>query len=396
MSSSQDKFSVGVVGLGTMGSGIAQLAATHGHQVLMYDAFDVMRTKAKGLIDKNLAKLKERGKLSEKEASTIASRLKVIDSLLPLAECNVVIEAVSEDLEIKRKLFAELDTITPETTLLCTNTSSLSVSAVVSNCRHRGRMLGLHFFNPAQVMPLVEIVPTAVTALPALLRAKTAVESWGKVAVVAQDTPGFIVNRIARPFYGEALRIHEENIADIATIDWAMKEIGGFRMGPFELMDFIGNDINLKVSESVFTAFYYEPRFRPSLLQRRMVDSGFLGRKVGRGFYDYSPGVEPPKPNEDQKLGETIFNRIISMLINEAADALYMGVASREDIDLAMEKGVNYPKGLLGWADELGVKTVLSNITSLNAHYEEDRYRPCPLLKTLAREGRSFFDKKLG
>jgi 3-hydroxybutyryl-CoA dehydrogenase len=189
------------------------------------------------------------------------------------------------------------------------------------------------------------------------------------------------VNRVARPFYGEALRIYEEGIADFATIDWAMTHFGGFKMGPFTLMDYIGNDVNYAVTESVFQAFYYDPRFKPSFTQKRHREAGFLGRKSGRGYYDYSEGATLPAPIENEELGKQIFNRILSMLINEAYDAVFMQVASEEDVDLAMIKGVNYPKGLIAWSKEIGPKNVLAQLNELFTFYGEDRYRPNPLLR---------------
>jgi 3-hydroxybutyryl-CoA dehydrogenase len=208
---------------------------------------------------------------------------------------------------------------------------------------------------------------------------------------VAKDTPGFIVNRIARSYYGESIRIYEEGIADFATIDWAMKTFGGFRMGPFELMDFIGNDINYKVTETVWEQFFYEPRFKPSFTQKRLYEAKFFGKKSGRGYYDYSEGAVMPKANEDQSLGKMIFERVLCMLINEAADSLYLGLASAEDIDTAMTKGVNYPKGLLKWSDEIGVKNVYDTLNILFKEYNEDRYRPCVLLKRMASSNSRFY-----
>jgi 3-hydroxybutyryl-CoA dehydrogenase len=198
---------------------------------------------------------------------------------------------------------------------------------------------------------------------------------------LAKDTPGFIVNRVARPFYGEALRIYEEGLADFATIDWAMKELGGFRMGPFELMDFIGNDVNYTVTETVFREFYYDPRYKPSFTQKRFMEAGYLGRKSGRGFYDYVETAEKPSPNMDKDLGQKILDRILVMLINEAADALYLNIATAKDIDLAMTKGVNYPKGLLAWANEKGIGWCVEKMDELYDKYREDRYRCSPLLR---------------
>ena len=239
-------------------------------------------------------------------------------------------------------------------------------------------------------MPLVEIIPAVQTSEDTLNKAKSIIDDWGKVTVIVKDTPGFIVNRVARPFYGEAIRIYEEGVADFATIDWAMREVGGFRMGPFELMDYIGNDINYTVTETVFASFYFDPRYKPSFTQKRMMEAGYLGRKSGRGYYDYST-ENTPKVNEDKELGKIILWRVIAMLINEAADALFLNIASKEDIDLAMTKGVNYPKGLLAWADEIGLENVLKQLEDLQAEYGEDRYRPSPLLKRMIATNKTFY-----
>jgi 3-hydroxybutyryl-CoA dehydrogenase len=240
-------------------------------------------------------------------------------------------------------------------------------------------------------MPLVEIIPAVQTSNDVLLTCKNIISDWGKVGVVCKDTPGFIVNRVARPFYGEALRIYEEGIADFATIDWAMTHFGGFKMGPFTLMDYIGNDVNYAVTESVFEAFYYDPRFKPSFTQKRYKEAGFYGRKTGRGYYDYSENSVSPIPTMDEELGKTIFNRILYMLINEAVDAVFMQVGTIEAIDLAMTKGVNYPKGLLKWADEMGLENILKQLETLFQEYGEDRYRPNALLRKMVRENKTFY-----
>jgi 3-hydroxybutyryl-CoA dehydrogenase len=240
-------------------------------------------------------------------------------------------------------------------------------------------------------MPLVEIVPAVQTASAILEQAKTLVDSWKKVTVIAKDTPGFIVNRVARPFYGEAIRMYEEGVAEMSTIDYAMKEVGKFRMGPFELMDYIGNDINYAVTESVWTAFYYDPRYRPSFTQKRMTEAGYLGRKSGRGYYDYSDGATKPPADTNPAVLEAIHWRILIMLINEAADALHLGIASRDDIDLAMTKGVNYPKGLLKWADEIGIQKILDGLDKLYLAYHEERYRASVLLRQYAAFNRTFY-----
>jgi 3-hydroxybutyryl-CoA dehydrogenase len=264
------------------------------------------------------------------------------------------------------------------------------VTAIASSCQRVERVIGVHFFNPAPVMPLVEIVPGLSTAPDVVDGVRALVDAWGKTTVLAKDTPGFIVNRVARPFYGESLRILEEGVADVPTIDWAMREIGKFRMGPFELMDLIGLDVNYAVTRSVFEAFYFDPRYRPSLTQRRLVEAGFLGRKSDRGFYDYRAGAASPEPTQDRQLGSEIVLRVLAMLVNEAADAVFLNVASVADVELAMTKGVNYPRGLLAWGEEIGLDRILDRLLALQTEYGEDRYRPSPLLRRMVRDGSRF------
>lgn len=376
---------VGVVGAGTMGAGIAQVAAQNGHQVVLVDTNQEMLNKAELGLGKVLARLVEKGTISADERINIQGNITYTTSITDLQHCGMLIEAIVENLGVKHKVFESIENVVAPTCILASNTSSLSIASIGSVLKHANRVIGIHFFNPAPLMPLVEIIPAVQTSISTLDEAKALIDSWGKVSVVCKDTPGFIVNRVARPFYGEALRIYEEGIADFATIDWAMTSIGGFKMGPFTLMDYIGNDVNYTVTESVFEAFYYDPRFKPSFTQKRHKEAGFFGRKTGRGFYDYSENAQQPIPNKDAQLGQQIVDRILAMLINEAYDALFMHVASAEDIDLAMTKGVNYPKGLLAWSNEIGISKVLDQLQDLFELYGEDRYRPNALLKRLAK-----------
>ena len=381
---------VSVIGAGTMGVGIAQIAATNGYEVCLFDAFDGAIENAQQQLTNILNRLVEKEKITETKKIEILAKINFSTDLKDIKGSGLVIEAIIEDLKIKQKLFSDIEKLVDENCIIASNTSSLSIASIGSACKKAERVIGIHFFNPAPLMPLVEIIPAVQTTEETLKNAKAMIDSWGKVTVVVKDTPGFIVNRVARPFYGESLRIYEEGIADFATIDWALKEIGGFKMGPFELMDYIGNDINYTVTETVFTSFYFDQRYKPSFTQKRMMEAGFLGRKSGRGYYDYSL-ENLPKANEDRQLGKKILWRVLSMLINEAADALFLKIASREAIDLAMTKGVNYPKGLLAWADEIGINNVLKQLEDLQKEYGEDRYRPSPLLKNMVKENKTFY-----
>ncbi|RYZ54700.1 MAG: 3-hydroxybutyryl-CoA dehydrogenase [Sphingobacteriales bacterium] len=373
---------IGVIGSGAMGSGIAQVAAAAGHQVVLYDNNSAALDKARLNLQSTLNKLQEKGKLAD--AAGIFGRFTFASALSALSDCKLVIEAIVEKLEIKKAVFSELETLVAGDCVLATNTSSLSVTSIAASCRQPERFLGLHFFNPAPLMALVEVIPAIQTDSATIASCTGLMKDWGKIPVLAKDTPGFIVNRVARPFYGEALRIYEEGIADMATIDWAMTEIGKFRMGPFTLMDYIGHDVNYVVTETVFQSFFYDPRFKPSFSQKRLLEAGWLGRKTGRGFYNYTEGTSVPEPVKDEQLGKKIFERILAMLINEAMDALHLNIASAEDLDLAMTRGVNYPKGLLAWKDELGADRVLEILDGLYADYHEDRYRASVLLRRQA------------
>lgn len=373
-----------------MGSGIAQVAATAGCSVKVYDTKQEALDTSKAKLEKVLARLIEKGKIDTAEKNRIQGNIAYVDRLKDLSDADLTIEAIVENLEIKRKVFQELETYQREDAIIASNTSSLSIASIAASLKNPERAIGIHFFNPAPLMPLVEIIPAIQTSEETRNKVVQIVSDWKKVGVLAKDTPGFIVNRVARPFYGEALRIYEEGIADFATIDWAMKGLGGFRMGPFELMDFIGHDVNYTVTETVFKEFYYDPRYKPSFTQKRLMEAGYLGRKSGKGFYDYSENIQKPDPNKDEKLGQKILDRILVMLINEAADALYLNIATAEDIDLAMTKGVNYPKGLLVWANEKGTDWCVEKMDGLYEMYHEDRYRCSPLLKKMKKEGNLF------
>ncbi len=381
---------IGIIGSGAMGSGIAQVAAKSGCEILLMDMQSVALSKAMHLISQNLDRDIAKNRCSEVEKTTILNRITPTSVLQDLANCDWVIEAIVEDLNIKKQLFQFLESIVSKNCILATNTSSLSVTALASACTSPERVMGIHFFNPVPIMALVEIISAVQTKSNLLPTVYDEIKNWGKVPVFAQDTPGFIVNRIARPYYSEALRIFDEGIADIQTIDWAMTHFGKFKMGPFTLMDFIGQDVNFRVTESMYQNCYHEPRYKPSFTQKRLFEAGFYGKKVGKGFYNYNEPL--PQLIENQALGELIFNRILIMLINEAADALFWQVATARDIDLAMTKGVNYPKGLLSWADDIGISLIVKQLDDLYAHYHEERYRCCSLLRNMAKQGNLFFE----
>lgn len=378
---------IGIVGAGAMGSGIAQVAATAGCSVIIFDANPDALLRSEKNLKTTLEKLEAKGKITA--ASDILNRLKFVSKIEELASSELVIEAVIEHLDVKKEIFKKLEEICSQNCILATNTSSLSVASVASACSNPERVLGIHFFNPAPLMPLVEIIP-AIQSRQGLAEAmKKLMADWGKSPVIAMDTPGFIVNRIARPFYGEAMRIAEENLAKKEDIDAAMKAFG-FRMGPFELMDYIGHDVNYVVTATVFESFYYDSRYKPSLMQKRLLEAGWLGRKTGRGFYDYQNERPTSISTLDLSEQKDIAHRILAMLINEAADALYLQIATAEDIETAMTKGVNYPKGLLAWCDELGADYILAILDQLFETYHEERYRASPLLRKVAIQRQQF------
>jgi 3-hydroxybutyryl-CoA dehydrogenase len=497
---------VAVVGSGAMGSGIAQVAASAGHTVLLFDTRADAAAKAIEGIVKVYDKLTQKGRMTAADAAAAMGRLHVADSLADMREAAIVVEAIVENLQAKRTLFADLEAIVADDCILATNTSSISVTAIAAELRRPQRVVGMHFFNPVPLMALVEVISGLATD-PAVAETVFATSAaWGKNPVHAKSTPGFIVNRVARPFYGEALRLLSEQAADAATLDAVMREAGGFRMGPFELMDLIGHDVNFSVTQSVHQAYFGDPRFAPSVLQQEMVNAGFFGRKSGRGFYRYGEGqvvpaaqTEPAQPrpetlsvsiepgavnavvnqmeqrfagagftvahrkplpgvaeheapafhcngaavfltdgrsaterasankHPDTVLFDLAFDyagaarialaradqcsdaawhavvglfqaagfavtriddvpgmvvmRTVAMLANEAADAVNQGVCSAAAVDIAMQKGVNYPRGPLAWTDAIGVAQVVTVLSNLAASYGEDRYRVSPLLR---------------
>ena len=387
----QSLIKVAVIGSGTMGSGIAQVAATAGCEVKLFDLNQEALTKSKNALETILSKLVEKEKIDANEKARIQSNISYATTLGELSHSDLIIEAIVENLEVKRKLFSDLENYVSPETILASNTSSLSITSIAASCQKPERVIGIHFFNPAPLMQLVEVVPAIQTSIQVLNTTVQTISDWKKVVAVAKDTPGFIVNRVARPFYSEALRILEEGFADMETIDNAMKTIGNFKMGPFELMDFIGHDVNYVVTETVFTALYFDPRYKPSLTQKRLVEAGYLGRKSGRGFYNYPVIARNEAISSNEAISKKIFERVLVMLINEAADALFLNIASAKDIDNAMTKGVNYPKGLLAWADEIGINWCVEKLDELYNEYHEDRYRCSPILRRMNKENKTFF-----
>lgn len=500
---------VAIVGSGTMGAGIAQVAAAAGHSVVLYDTRADAVPAAIRSIRQNFQKLAAKGKLSAESAESVSARLRAASHLGELREAKMIIEAIAEDLDIKRQLFKELEGIVDGSCIFATNTSSLSISAIAATLSAPQRLVGMHFFNPAPLMDLVEVISGIATDSQLLATVHATATAWGKTPVYAKSTPGFIVNRVARPYYGEALLLLAEQAASPATIDALMREAGGFRMGPFELMDLVGLDIGFSVSQSLFNAYFGDARYRPSFIQQEMVRAGHLGRKTGRGFYEYGEDVKPPQPQTELPeskpqrvtlpaaghLAEALAERLagsgvtvvrgtssaghenwvevedailavtdgrsamqiahetgrrncvtldlaldyakttrvgvakasscderaylsligllqaagyqvsrikdvpgmavmrtVTMLANEAADAVNQGVATVADVDTAMRKGVNYPRGPLAWADALGLEAVQRVLANLAAHYNGERYRVSPQIQHLVWAGKKFYD----
>ena len=474
MSAAEKLQTVGVVGAGTMGAGIAQVAASAGHKVRLFDVAAGAADAGKKRLHAELEKQVSRDRISGEQAEALLNRIEVADHLEDFTDVSLVIEAIIEDLEVKRGLFTRLEGIVQPDAVLATNTSSISITSIARDLERPDRVVGMHFFNPAPIMKLVEIVSGIATAPEVANGLVSLAEAWGKVAVHAKSTPGFIVNRVARPYYGEALRLYEEQVADPATLDALMTDCGGFRMGPFALMDMIGNDINYAVTLSVFNAYYQEPRFRPSIAQLELVNAGRLGRKTGRGFFDYTNEARKPEPitvpvsensavfedfavggdfeTKDVRIALTdghtahslalalgkpvilydltaapstcsrvgfaaspqvphevigdfvatvkaqglaatklpdwpglVVMRTVAMLANEAFEAVLQGVADEAGVDAAMRFGVNYPRGPIGWAREVGLSRCLSVIDEIYKLTGDPRYRASLGLRTAAQ-----------
>jgi 3-hydroxybutyryl-CoA dehydrogenase len=373
-----------------MGAGIAQVAATAGHRVYLQDAGANRAATAVEGLNRRLTDLVAKGRLTADQARDAADRLHVVSDLEDLPECELVVEAAVEDLEVKRSVFAELSRLQPPTALLATNTSSLDIDAIAEAVHDPERVIGLHFFNPAPVMRLVEVVHGTVSAQTYVEFAADLVASWGKTPVHCASTPGFIVNRVARPFYGEGQRMLEEGLADAVTIDACLRS-AGFRMGPLELTDLIGQDVNLAVGTSVWERTGQDPRYAPVQLQVDLVERGHLGRKTGRGIYTYAPDGHPTDEGADEgRVAELVGGpvrtdpvaRTVAMLVNEAVDLVHRGEASPEDVDTAMELGTAYPKGPIAWGLEIGHERVRSILAELDDAYPGGRYRPSPALET--------------
>lgn len=385
---------IGVVGAGVMGTGIAELAARHGHQVWLVDTEVGALDRYYKLLDISHKKQISKGVITADESNLIRNRIVFINRMDVLGQADWVFEAIIEDAKSKKMLFKMLSEIVGSEIPLSTNTSSLSVTGIASACLHPERVLGVHFFNPVHQMALVEIIPGLATSPIWIEKAQNLMQEWGKTSILSKDCPGFIVNRIARPFYLESLRIAEEGESTFYEIDQSIKQLG-FKMGPFELMDFVGNDINYAVSEVIFRETGYDSRYRTTILQKRMIEAGWLGKKSGKGYYAYSSDGKIIHPQIDFKIRNGISQRVLVMLINEAAHLYQNHIASRNDIDLAVTLGLNYPKGLLSWADEIGIRVVIDQLESIYHQYMEERYRPAVILREMVKNNHVFYPEKL-
>jgi 3-hydroxybutyryl-CoA dehydrogenase len=458
---------IGVIGAGTMGAGIAQLACRTGARTLLNDPIPAALQQGAERVRAGLQKEAAKARISLEQAEQAAAQLEVAPELSALAPCELVIEAAPERVELKRELYGQLSEIVGEECVLATNTSSLPVTGIAAGASNPERVVGMHFFNPAPLMALLEVIAGMRSSARALAIADATGRAMGKTLIRATDGPGFLVNRCNRPFGLEALRSLGEQLADVQTIDRICRLGGGFRMGPFELSDLVGVDTGFDVSRSFYELSFGEPRWRPSPIQARMVAAGLHGRKTGRGYYDYSgdgshrpADPEPPAhcagaevtgegPLADALRGRAagqsgpeigvsglrgsvagepfyalpqlglvevtgdagerafaglglhtarvapspvgVLARIVCQVINECAFALGEGVGSAQDIDIGMKLGMNYPRGPLAWADEIGLAHVLDALEILWSEYREERYRAAPALQSRVRAGERFF-----
>jgi 3-hydroxybutyryl-CoA dehydrogenase len=397
----RDVATVGVLGAGTMGAGIVQVAAEAGLAVLVHDPAEGAVERARGRVEGFLRRKVDKGQLTEDEAAAALARIGAAGSVEALAAADLVVEAAPEELELKRDVFRRLDGAADTGTILATNTSSLSVARIAAAARHPERVVGMHFFNPVPLMGLVEVVAAPQTDKAVVEGVALLARRLGKTPVVAADTPGFIVNRVQRAYYLEAFRIYEGGLASVEAIDAAMRGIG-FRMGPFELADTVGTDINLAAGESIFDGFYGEARYRPAQVQRRVVDAGRLGRKASGGYYDYeadgargapwTPLVRAARlPSLDAPQIEA---RVLACIVNEAASAVADGVATPEAIDTAMRLASNWPEGPLAWGERIGLASVVHTLDALHTVVPDGRYRVEPLLRALADRDGSFVEAR--
>lgn len=379
---------VAVIGAGAMGSGIAQVAATAGHPVALVDAVTGAVEEAVARIIASLQRQEAKGRISSAQLEEIVERITPVESVAGLPPCGLVVEAVREDLETKRALFTRVAASQPADAILATNTSSLDITAIAAGMPGPGRVIGLHFFNPPAAMRLVEVVGGAESAAEVLEAATELMRAWGKAPVRCTSTPGFIVNRVARPFYGEAQRMLMDGVADAATLDAAVRS-AGFRMGPLELTDFIGQDVNLAVGTSVWEQTGRDPRYEPTALQQQLVAAGHLGRKSGQGVYRYGPDGSALDAAPDQaRVAELLAGpletnpvaRTLAMLVNEAVDLVRRGEATAEDVDTAMTLGTNYPRGPIAWGRDIGYAVVAEQLAALDRAFPGGRYRPSPAL----------------
>jgi 3-hydroxybutyryl-CoA dehydrogenase len=392
---------IGILGTGTMGRGIAQVAALGGFETRLYDAFPEAAESAAVKIREALAKGAFRGRWSDAEADAATNRIGPALAIGELAGCELLIEAAPEDVELKQQLFARAAAVCGPETILASNTSSLRVSDIAAGVPNPERVVGMHFFNPPVLMKLVEVVAAERSSVQALMATTEVARAMGRTPIRARDTPGFVANRLARPFALESLRILGDGVADAATIDRVVRLGGGFRMGPFELIDLIGLDVNLTIARSFFAQGGEPERWHPSPIQERLVEEGKLGRKSGQGYYPYGDGVEraadpelgltPPTLDPDQlalidPAAAEVLSRLLAQIANETAFALEERVASPEDMETAMRLGLNWPLGPLGLAEKIGASAAVELLTTLERE-KGGAYTPAPLLRRAAEQG---------